>query len=164
MDDDQAGPAEDPAAVEAAELQDRTIDFVRAFGLLRPDTTPCGQPLSTSEAHALLELSRSGALAQGVLGGRLGLEKSTVSRLAAQLERRGWVERRREPSDARVILLRLTQAGHLTAAQVARARADRFAAILRRIQPSERSDVLRALVTLARAAGEPRDPDAAEGL
>ena len=40
-----------------------------------------------SEVFALGELSEEGALSQQDLAGRLGLEKSTVSRLAAGMER-----------------------------------------------------------------------------
>jgi len=40
------------------ELQERMIGLIRAFGLHRPDETPCGQPVAVAEAHALLELSR----------------------------------------------------------------------------------------------------------
>jgi DNA-binding MarR family transcriptional regulator len=149
----------DADAGDASELRDRTIAFVRAFGLLQPDTTPCGQPLSTSEAHALLELSRDGGLGQRVLVERLGLEKSTVSRLATQLERRGWIDRRRDPDDARSILLELTPAGERMAARVARTRAARYEEILRRIRPSERRGVMRALAVLAQAAREAGNPD-----
>jgi len=151
MDDDQVTPAPGALAGEAAELQERMIAFVRGFGLLRPDTTPCGQPLSASEAHALLELSRDAGLAQGELGGRLSLEKSTVSRLAAELERKGWVVRCRDDGDARVIRLRLTPQGQRMAEQVARARAARFREIFDRIPPSERNEVLHALGVLTRA-------------
>ncbi len=135
----------------AAELQDRLIDFVRAFGLLRPDATPCGQPLSVSEAHALLELSRDGGLSQVALGERLRLEKSTVSRLAAQLVGHGWVERTRDPSDGRAFQLRLTEPGRRIAARVATARASHFATILERIPPAERDRVLHSLDVLVRA-------------
>jgi DNA-binding MarR family transcriptional regulator len=45
--------------------------------------------LSASEARALIELVAARGIAQGQLGTLLGLEKSTVSRLAAGLERKG---------------------------------------------------------------------------
>lgn len=65
--------------------------FVRNFGLHQPDRTPCGQPLPVSVAYALAEIARDGGLRQVELGRRLKLEKSTVSRLVANLRIRGWV-------------------------------------------------------------------------
>ncbi|MBD0355905.1 MAG: hypothetical protein ICV57_01860 [Rubrobacter sp.] len=32
------------------------IGLVRAFGLHKPDETPCGQPVAVAGAHALMEL------------------------------------------------------------------------------------------------------------
>lgn len=135
----------------AVELQEQLIAFVRAFGLLRPDVTPCGQPLSVSEAHALLELSRDAGLSQVALGERLRLQKSTVSRLVTQLEGKGWVERGRDRTDGRVIQLHLTEPGRRIADQVATARADHYASILQRIPEDERGQVLHALEVLVQA-------------
>lgn len=155
-------PAIDAAGTgtEAAWLQEQMIALIRAFGLLRPEETPCGQPLSVSEAHALLELSRPAAPSQAELGDCLRLEKSTVSRLVTQLEARGWVERGRDAVDGRVVRLRLTERGRQTAARVNAARVNRYAELLARIAPAEREDVLRALRVLVQAAdgtheGEP---------
>src|SRR5580704_13380316 len=51
-----------------------------------------GSPAVTaSEARALTELLAAHGIAQGQLGALLGLEKSTVSRLAAGLESKGWI-------------------------------------------------------------------------
>lgn len=137
--------------VEAIQLQAGLITFIRAFGLLRPDATPCGQSLSVSEAHALLELSRDAGLSQATLGERLRLEKSTVSRLVTQLQGQGWVERARDPTDGRAMQLHLTTSGRRIADQVAAARADHYAALLERIPPEEREGVLHALDVLVQA-------------
>ncbi|WP_220500084.1 MarR family transcriptional regulator [Thermomonospora cellulosilytica] len=80
-------------SADAHELQDAVARFVRSFGLLQPDRTPCGRPIPPSEAHALGELARAGELRQVDLVCRLRLEKSTTSRLVGQLVSRGWVVR-----------------------------------------------------------------------
>ncbi len=49
---------------DAAKLQASFSAVVRALGLLRPDTTPCGQRMSVTEAHALGELHGAGPLTQ----------------------------------------------------------------------------------------------------
>ena len=56
------------------------MHLVRSLGLHKPDETPCGQPVSVAEAHALLEIAREPGISQNGLAGRLKLEKSTVSR------------------------------------------------------------------------------------
>lgn len=93
------------------ELQEAVARFVRAFGLHQPDQTPCGQPVPVSEAHALGELARDGALRQSELAHRLRLEKSTTSRLVTQLINRGWADRTPAPDDGRGVLVQLTPHG-----------------------------------------------------
>src|SRR5262249_20647373 len=59
-------------------------------------TTAGGFPsVTASEARALTELLAAHGIAQGQLAALLGLEKSTVSRLAAGLGRKGGVRRGR---------------------------------------------------------------------
>ncbi len=132
-------------------LQERIIDFVRVFGLHRPDTTPCGKPLSVSEAHALLELARSEPPTQTELAARLQLEKSTVSRLVGQLVERGWVERERDGNDGRALRLVLTERGARAETEIGEARRRKFNAVLARIPAAERGGVLRALDVLVEA-------------
>ena len=142
--------------VAAAALQEHVVAFIRAFGLHRPDETPCGQPVSVSEAHALLELSRAGPVAQSELRTRLGLEKSTVSRLVADLAARGWLQREPTPGDGRAVQLALTAAGRRAAAELAAARRAKFERLLARIPEEERSSVERALDVLVEALRETR--------
>jgi DNA-binding MarR family transcriptional regulator len=144
------------AGVDAAELQQRLVAFVRAFGLHKGDETPCGVAIPVSEAHALTALAEAGAggLTQTELARQLSLTKSTVSRLVDQLADRGWAERRAGPADGRLRTIVLTPAGDEMAAQVAAARADRLAHLLGRIPPGERAGVVAALQTLVEAADE----------
>lgn len=140
-----------PETREEIALQERVVAFIRAFGLHRPDETPCGKPISVSEAHALMELSRDAVVSQSELAARLGLEKSTVSRLVSQLAARGWVMRERDPGDGRALRLTLSEAGHRAAAALAAARREKFARVLERIPADERETVDRALEVLVEA-------------
>ena len=144
------------AAVAADfELQERMVALVRAFGLHRPDETPCGKPVSVAEAHALMELSRGdGPLVQKELAARLRLQKSTVSRLVGMLEGRGWVGRHRSPTDGRAFEVGLTDAGQATAEEIAEARRDKFARVLEAIPEERRASVLAAMRTLEEAMDE----------
>ncbi len=135
--------------------QEALMRFVRNFGLHQPDRTPCGQPLPVSEAHAMVEIARDGQLRQAELARRLRLEKSTVSRLVANLVNRGWVHRAPADGDGRGVLLVLTDAGATAAARQADARRDRLTALLDRIPDHERAAVVRALQALAEATVDP---------
>ncbi len=138
------------------ELEERLRAFVRAFGLHEPDRTPCGQPLSVSEAQALSDIACHEPLSAGELAKRLQLEKSTVSRIIAQLQRRRWIERMVSPEDRRVALLTLTAAGRAAESALAEARHRRFSSLLERIPAHERLSVLRSLDLLVDALqGEP---------
>jgi DNA-binding MarR family transcriptional regulator len=125
------------------------VGLVRALGLHRPGQTPCGQAVAVAEAHALLELSREPGLSQNGLAARLRLEKSTVSRIVTLLERRGWIERKRDKSDTRIVHVHLTRDGRDAAANLAASRQAKFAHIFSAIPRKERAPVLAALDLLS---------------
>src|SRR5487761_862322 len=74
--------------------------------------------VSASEGRALVELLAAHGIAQGELAGLLGLEKSTVSRLAAGLERKGRVRRGRDEGRQRYVRLYLPAEGGVVATRV----------------------------------------------
>jgi DNA-binding MarR family transcriptional regulator len=137
---------------DADRLQESFAGVVRALGLLRPDTTPCGQPMSTTEAHAVGELHRSGPLSQKDLAESLGLQKSTVSRLVDQLERSDLVARTANPADQRSVLVGLTANGTKRARRLAEARRALFSGLLDRLDPADRATVVAGLAPLEEAA------------
>ncbi|MBX2862261.1 MAG: MarR family transcriptional regulator [Leptolyngbyaceae cyanobacterium MAG.088] len=139
---------------DSPDLQGQLIALIRAFGLHRPDQTPCGQSVTVAEAHALMELTDKTLLSQNELAERLSLEKSTVSRLAKVLERRGWIERNRNHADRRIIQLTLTKDGRRAAEQLATARREKFDRILSSIPKAQRVDVLDSLKILVEAIYE----------
>lgn len=141
-----------PRPSDAATLQASFASVVRALGLLRPDTTPCGQPMSVSAAHAISELHAAGPLAQQRLAERLRLQKSTVSRLVDELCADRLVERKANPVDRRSVLLELTSLGARRAGRLATAREDLFGRLLDRLTTEERRMVIAGLDRLARAA------------
>jgi DNA-binding MarR family transcriptional regulator len=113
--------------------------------------------LSGSEARALIELVKARGIAQGELAALLGLEKSTVSRLAAGLERKGWVRRGRDEGDQRYVRLYLTADGGAVAARLWGAWQSRQTRILAALTPEERAGLSAGLRGLVRGL-------AAEGL
>lgn len=113
--------------------------------------------LSASEARALIELVSARGIAQGELAGLLGLEKSTVSRLAAGLERKGWIRRGRDEGNQRYVRLYLTPEGRLIATRVWHAWQSRQARIIASLSAEERAGLSAGLRGLVRGL-------AAEGL
>ena len=134
------------------------VGLIHAFGVLKTDSTPCGQPMSVSTAHAICELLQHGPLRQGELAARIGLTTSSVSRLVNQLEQKGWASRHNpaEGGDKRLRLITLTSQGDDVARKVLDARAERFDALLAAIDPTRHDDVVDALHLLREAADELR--------
>jgi DNA-binding MarR family transcriptional regulator len=127
---------------------------------------PPGQPgpaterlpaVSTSEARALIELVAARGIAQGELAALLSLDKSTVSRLAAGLERKGWLRRGRDQANQRYVRLYLTAEGSDVARRVWQAWQSRQARIIATLSADERAGLSAGLGGLVRGL-------AAEGL
>lgn len=140
-----------PSGTDVEAMQRSFAQLVRALGLARPDTTPCGMPMSITEAHALGELHDDGPLTQQQLADRLRLKKSTISRLIDQLEGSGLVRRAPNPTDARSVLIELTTQGRRRAARLSAARAELFGEIVGRLTTAQRRQVVEALGLLEKA-------------
>ena len=154
-------PAAGPGAGAAAAGQERPRPpdgAGQADGPVTEHTAEAAFPaVSASEARALIELLAARGIAQGQLAALLGLEKSTVSRLAAGLERKGWLRRGRDEENQRFVRLYLTPEGRVIAAQVWQAWQSRQARILAGLSAEERAGLAAGLRGLVRGL-------AAEGL
>lgn len=142
----------------AEELSDAVVSFVRGFGLHRPDRTPCGFEAGVADAHALSELF-AGPLRQVELVARLGLAKSTVSRVVSNLVDRGWVRREPASDDGRGVSLALTDAGREAADRLRVARRRRMEALLDQVPIERRAEVIDVLELLHKAADASRPDD-----
>jgi DNA-binding MarR family transcriptional regulator len=122
-------------------------EFIRRFGLLDGDRTPCGMPLPASDAHALMCLLDAGepGLPQTTLVARLGIDKSTASRLVTRMSDRGHVASAASPDDGRARPVRLTRKGVRVARELEAASTRRFAALLEGIPARRRTNVISAL-------------------
>jgi DNA-binding MarR family transcriptional regulator len=141
-------------AVAAEAVNSRGADAVTAVDGMPDAPVPV---VSASEARALIELVAARGIAQGQLATLLGLEKSTVSRLASGLERKGWIRRGRDEENQRYIRLYLTPEGRLIAARVWRTWQSRQARIIASLSAEERAGLSAGLRGLVRGL-------AAEGL
>ena len=118
--------------------------------------------VTASEARALTELLAAHGIAQGQLAALLGLEKSTVSSLAAGLESKGWIRRGRDEQNHRYVRLYLTPQGRAVADRLWQAWQSRQARILAGLTAEERAGlatglrgVLRGLVAEGLLAAAP---------
>jgi DNA-binding MarR family transcriptional regulator len=138
-------------STDSERFADAVVQFVRGFGLHRPERTPCGFDASVAEAHALGELAE-GPLRQMELVERLGLTKSAVSHLVSGMVDRGWTEREGVSGDGRGVTLRLTRDGRTAASRLRRARSQRMEALLQAVPPDRRADAIEMLELLEEAA------------
>jgi DNA-binding MarR family transcriptional regulator len=140
------------SSVDAAALRSLIQRFVRSFGLLASDRTPCGKPLAASHAHALMALAERSRehrlVTQQELGRLLGIDKSNVARLCSKMERAGHIKQERSPDDGRARLISLTKAGVRVAETVGQASQERFRRVLDAVQPEHRVYLLSALERL----------------
>jgi DNA-binding MarR family transcriptional regulator len=132
------------------QLHQLLMDLVRAAGLLHPDENIPGQPVSMSQAFALHELDTDVPLAQRDLAARLHLEKSSVSRMAAEMERKGLLVRERDPDNRRLYRLRLTDEGRALHVRMASAFHEQYGRWVRAMSPTERDTLLIGLSALIR--------------
>jgi DNA-binding MarR family transcriptional regulator len=149
----QPGGPSSSSTEPAEQLRVAVQRFVRSFGLLGSGQTPCGTPISTSYAHALVVLLERGHLGerstQQELGEALGIDKSNVARLCAKLQHAGHATQQRSLNDGRARLLALTASGRRLAERVQAASRDRFAQLLEALPSDEtRSAVLASLEAL----------------
>jgi DNA-binding MarR family transcriptional regulator len=136
--------------------------FVRGFGLLADDRTPCGAPLSAREAHALMIVLERERLAdpalQNDLAAALGIDKSNVTRLVQRLRSDGRIEQRSSKEDGRARILRLTKKGRRLAETIERTSRARFESLLAGI-PADGHELVLTALTLLNDAIEKRSTE-----
>ena len=157
--------AHGPSSREEVDRLRRLVqEFVRRFGLLVTKQTPCGQPLSTSYAHALmvlLEQSPGGpGISQADLSAALGIDKSNVARLCSRMAAAGHAIQAVASTDARSRLLTLTPAGKRLAGRIDRASHERFGRIVGALPRARRAVVFESLAALNAAVETLPQPEA----
>lgn len=131
-------------------LHDLLMDLVRFASLLHPDQTTPEHSISLSQAFALHELDTDAPLSQRDLARRLRLEKSTVSRLVAEMEREGLLVRDRDPDNRRYHRLRLTDRGRAAHARMTAGFHGRYVRLVSGMTAAEREALLTGLPALIR--------------
>jgi DNA-binding MarR family transcriptional regulator len=145
---------QDPQAEqqEVEQLRALVQQFVRRFGLLVARRTPCGFPVSSSYAHALMLLlrrSREGhTTLQSDLAGTLAIDKSNIARLCERMVKAGHGVQTVPLEDGRSRAVALTAKGTRLAERIESGSRDRFAALTASIPQERRGAVISALADL----------------
>lgn len=137
-------------ASAAERIHDLLMELVRVVGMHQLDRAVPGHAVSLAQVFALHELDTGTPMSQRDLAERLRLEKSTVSRLVADLDRKGLVERERDPDNRRVYRLRITPAGQAVHAGMRDSQHPPLAHWVDELAAGERDALLTGLTALVR--------------
>lgn len=113
-----------------------------------------GGQVSAHQASILSHLDDVDPTMVGELAEHLGVTASTMSLTLKRLEDGGFVRRDRDPSDRRVMNVRLTEAGVRVRDAQTVLDGERVAEMLGMLSPQDRVDALRGLRLLADAADD----------
>jgi DNA-binding MarR family transcriptional regulator len=117
--------------------------FERLIGLFRSLSPASG--LSLTAAATLATLERSGPSRLTSLANREGVTQPAMTQLIGRLEDAGLVDRAADPSDGRVVQVRITADGRAVLAGRRAVRAERLAGLLDRLSPDQREALAAAL-------------------
>lgn len=109
------------------------------------------QGVTPVQFAVLQALANTPNVDQRTLARSIGLDTSTIASVMDRLEARGFVQRDRDPGDARVRLLSLTPAGHAVLSEVVPAMHRAQLRMLEPLDEAERAEFMRMLLTLVRA-------------
>jgi DNA-binding MarR family transcriptional regulator len=146
-----AESATDELRQELTSLNRLLVDFIMAANTLQPDRVRSGDDLSLAQGFMLMELGAHSPLSQRDLGERLGLGKSTVSRLISELDWLDLVERDRDPSNHRFHRVCLTTKGQTAAARVTEGYFGRHSELLMTLTVEERHALRTGVSALLRS-------------
>src|SRR5262245_9207925 len=138
--------------VSVERLHHLLMEFARGIEAIQ-QAAP-GQPVTLSQMFALHALDTDPPLSQRDLAERLRLEKSSVSRLAADLEQKGLLVRERDPANRRFYRLRLTARGRARHASTATAFHERFMGLVEGMTAAERTALVTGMTAFVRAMHE----------
>ena len=136
---------------DAAALQRVLTDLIRVYQFRDRDAVCC-YDVSTSQCHGLERLANRGPMTLNEFAASLYLEKSSASRLADGLERKGYIKRKPRVDDARYLQLELTNRGRTLHDRIERDLIDERAEVLADLTTGERKLVIESIARLAGAA------------
>ena len=136
---------------DAAALQRVLTDLIRVYQFRDRDAICC-YDISTGQGHGLERLANSGPMTLNEFAASLYLEKSSASRLADGLERKGYIKRKPRVDDARYLQLEVTKRGKTLHDRIERDLIEERAQVLADLTAEERKLVIESIARLSGAA------------
>ncbi len=137
---------------EASERLHRlTKELIRRYQF-RDWNQICWYGISISQCHILDVLAEEGDLTMQQLAKRMYKSVSTMTRVVSQLVRRGYVKRRQDPKDRRIVHVSITPQGKAIVAAINRDLIETQKAILQGIPADQWAGAFTVLEALARGA------------
>jgi DNA-binding MarR family transcriptional regulator len=112
----------------------------------------CCYEISVSQSHILDVLAEEGELAMQQLAQRMYKSVSTMTRVAGQLVRKGYIKRRQNPEDRRIVHVSITPQGKAIIAAIQRDMIATQKAILETVPPEEWAGAFKVLEALSHGA------------
>ncbi len=146
---DEDGPALAPGTAEVLQAATRVLAGValRSLDVL-------GSAVTLPQFRLLAVLADLGPVSSGQAARTLGLDRSTITRLADRMVAAGHVARGTAPGHRGVVTLELTASGRGLVATADRWRRHELARIMERLAPPDRQALTAALALLVDAAGD----------
>ncbi|MFI5342322.1 MAG: MarR family winged helix-turn-helix transcriptional regulator [Candidatus Methylomirabilales bacterium] len=135
----------------AERLHHLTKELIRRYQF-RDWNQICCYGISISQSHILDVLAEEGDLTMQQLAKRMFKSVSTMTRVVGQLVRRGYVKRRQDPEDRRVVHILITPQGKAIVAAINRDLIETQKAILQSIPPDQWAGAFKVLGALAQGA------------
>ncbi len=143
--------APEKITADAKALHEAVSDLVRVYQFRDRDRICC-YDISVTQCYALEVLVHRGPLRSLALAELLMLDKSTTSRVIDALVRKGYVERTKDPDDARAVSLRTTKSGRALHDKINAELIGQQAALLSDLDPEVRAGATQLIRRLAQAA------------
>ena len=139
-----------PASAEGDLAPALRMAVVRLARRLRLEDTASGTTISQLSALAVVE--KHGPIILSDIAARERVQPPTMTRLVANLEAQGLVDRAGDAKDRRLVRIAVTQAGRAALEDSRRRRTAFLAEQVRTLSGADREDLLRALPILERLA------------
>ena len=135
----------------AERLHRLTKELIRRYQF-RDWNQICCYGISISQCHILDVLAEEGDLTMQQLAKRMFKSVSTMTRVVSQRVRRGYVKRRKDPEDRRVVHVSITPQGKAVVAAINRDLIETQKAILQAIPSDQWAGAFKLLEALAQGA------------
>lgn len=135
----------------AAQLHRLTTDLIRRYQF-RDWNQVCCYEISISQCHILDLLAEEGDLTMQQLARKMFKSVSTMTRVAGQLVRKGYIKRRQDAEDRRVVHVSISPQGKAILAAIHRDLLESQKAILQTIPEAEWAGAFKVLDALSRGA------------